>query len=186
MIYALLDKERLLKAGRSLTAMSQKLQQQGISIAQYRNKSQPLAIQRADLAIIRQHYHGKLIINDRIELIQEVDGLHLGQEDIRRFHKSLPLAIKRIRAIIGNKILGLSTHNQAEIEEANQLDLDYIGLGAYRGTTTKVDAKVLGEDALKLAKLSHHPVALIGGVKRTDHFGPQITYRVIGSDLYEN
>ena len=91
-----------------------------------------------------------------------------------------------IRKKIGSKLLGLSTHNKKEILEANELDLDYIGLGAYRGTQTKAEAKILGSIALELAKASKHPVGLIGGVKLSDSFPTQIKYSVIGSDLYEN
>ncbi len=65
------------------------------------------------------------------------------------------------------------------------MDLDYIGLGAYRGTTTKSNVNILGEKALELAKLSKHPVGLIGGVKLEDSFGDEIKYRVVGSDLYK-
>ncbi len=186
MIYALIDKESLSKRGLSLKKLSQKLEEMKIPIAQYRNKSAPLKLQKKDLSLIQKYYHGKLIINDNISLVDQVDGLHLGQEDIRRFSENLPFAIQKIRAEIGNKLLGLSTHNQEEILQANELDLDYIGLGAYRGTKTKLDASILGEKALNLAKLSHHPVGLIGGVKQSDKFGDEISYKVIGSDLYED
>jgi len=90
-----------------------------------------------------------------------------------------------IREKIGEKILGLSTHNQKEVEEANTLNIDYIGLGAYRQTDTKSEAKVLGEDIFKIAKLSKHKVAIIGGVTLDDKFGDEIYYSVIGSGLLE-
>ncbi|MCH9739736.1 MAG: thiamine phosphate synthase [Epsilonproteobacteria bacterium] len=186
MIYALLDKEVLLKRGLSLELLSKKIEMLNVPIAQYRNKSGSLAEKRKDLQLIKTYYRGQLIVNDAIELIDEADGLHIGQEDIRAFSANLSEAITAIRAKIGTKTLGLSTHNQEEIMEANGLDLDYIGLGAYRGTNTKREAKVLGEKALELAKYSKHPVGLIGGVKLNDVFEEQITYRVIGSDLYEN
>jgi len=64
------------------------------------------------------------------------------------------------------------------------LDIDYIGLGAYRATDTKLEAKVLGDEILEIAKLSKHPVAIIGGVKIDDDFGDNITYKVIGSGLF--
>ncbi len=65
--------------------------------------------------------------------------------------------------------------------------MDYIGLGAYRATSTKEDTKVLGEDIFSLAKLSKYPVAIIGGVKMSDSFSKEIIkYRVIGSNLYED
>ncbi len=186
MIYALFDKESLLKRGLSLAKLSQKIQFLDIPIAQYRNKTGSLEEKRDDLLLIRKFYKGKLIINDTIELIDYADGLHVGQDDIRIYDSNLDKAVKIIRETIGKKLLGLSTHNKEEILEANELDLDYIGLGAYRGTETKSEAKVLGREALDLAKLSKHPVGLIGGVKLSDMFDKEITYSVIGSDLYEN
>ena len=186
MIYALLDKELLSKRGLSLAKLSQKIELLNIPIAQYRNKTGSIEEKKNDLILIRKFYRGQLIINDTIELIEYVDGLHIGQEDIRVYDSNLYKAIDIIREKIGNRLLGLSTHNREEIVEANELDLDYIGLGAYRGTKTKLEAKVLGDEALELAKLSKHPVGLIGGVKLNDSFDKQITYRVIGSDLYEN
>ena len=186
MIYALLDKEVLSKRALSLAKLSQKIQSLNIPIAQYRNKIGSLEEKIEDLLLIRKFYEGKLIINDTIELIEYVDGLHVGQEDIKSYNHDLNTAVSMIREKIARKTLGLSTHNRQEIEEANGLDLDYIGLGAYRGTNTKTDAKVLGIEALALAKFSTHPVGLIGGVKMDDIFGNEISYRVIGSDLYED
>ena len=186
MIYALLDKELLSKRGLSLEKLSKKIESLNIPITQYRNKLGSLDEKKDDLVLIRKYYSGQLIINDTIELIEDADGLHIGQEDIRDFDINLDKAITIIREKIGTKLLGLSTHNREEIIKANELDLDYIGIGAYRGTQTKKEAKVLGDEALELAKLSNHPVGLIGGVKISDKFDSQITYRVIGSDLYEN
>ena len=186
MIYALLDKEALVKRGLSLEQLSLKIENLKIPIAQYRNKVGSIDEKRQDLLEIRRYYTGQLIINDTIELIEYADGLHVGQEDIRCYADDLNEAVTLIRQKISNKILGLSTHNQEEILEANGLDLDYIGLGAYRGTQTKSEAKTLGEYCLTLAKLSNHPVGIIGGVKLSDTFPSQIAYRVIGSDLYES
>jgi thiamine-phosphate pyrophosphorylase len=92
--------------------------------------------------------------------------------------------VEKIRIVIGRKILGISTHNRDEILEANDLDIDYIGLGAFRATNTKEDAAVLGESLGDLAGLSHKPVGAIGGVKISDEIA-NVTYAVVGSDLYE-
>lgn len=187
MIYALLDKGVLEDRGFPLQSLVQKIESLAIPILQYRNKTGTIDEKRRDLQLIRSIYTGQLIINDTIELIDEADGLHIGQEDIRLYSHDLHQAVTIIREKIGSKLLGLSTHNPDEILEANQLDLDYIGLGAYRSTATKQDAKVLGESAIVLAKLSTHPVGLIGGVKLNDRFDNTIiAYRVIGSDLYED
>ena len=134
--------------------------------------------------IIREQYDGTLIINDSIELIAYADGLHIGQDDIRTYSDDLATAVKQIRRMIGRKVLGLSTHNTEEILEANTLDLDYIGLGAYRATHTKLEANVGGKTLIAAAKHSEHPVGMIGGVTLEDVFEEPILYKVIGSGLY--
>lgn len=183
-IYALVDKETLLQKCVSLFSHLEHLKNFDIPMLQYRNKNGTLEEKKADLLLIREHYHGILIVNDAIELIEYADGLHIGQEDIREFDENLVIAVEKIRQKIGKKQLGLSTHNQVEIEEANRLDIDYIGLGAYRSTKTKSEANVGGKALLEAAKHSKHPVGMIGGVKIEDEFEQPILYKVIGSDLY--
>ena len=134
--------------------------------------------------IIREHYDGTLIVNDAIELIVYADGLHIGQEDIRIYSDDLVEAVQKVRQIIGRKELGLSTHNKEEILDANTLDLDYIGLGAYRATNTKSEANVGGKALIDVASYSEHPVGMIGGVTLEDEFEAPIHYKVIGSGLY--
>jgi len=185
MIYALVDQETLQKRGVSLQDLLLRINRLSAPLLQYRNKVGSLLEKQSALKEIRQYYTGKLIINDTIELIAYADGLHLGQEDILRYSQDKNEAVKMIRQEIGDKIFGLSTHNRAEIEEANQLDIDYIGLGAYRSTGTKRDAKVVGASLLEIAKISKHPVAIIGGVRLEDEFEAPIEYKVIGSGLYE-
>jgi thiamine-phosphate pyrophosphorylase len=185
MIYALVDQETLQKRGVLLQDLLIRINLLPVPLLQYRNKFGSLLEKQRALKEIRRHYTGKLIINDTIELIAYADGLHLGQEDIVGYSQDKNEAIMMIRQKIGDKILGLSTHNRAEIEEANQLDIDYIGLGAYRSTGTKRDAVVMGTSLLRIAKLSKHPVAIIGGVRLEDEFEPPIEYKVIGSGLYE-
>jgi thiamine-phosphate pyrophosphorylase len=155
-----------------------------IPIAQYRNKAKKGNIKK-DLTLIKDHFNGTLILNDYIEWVDFADGLHLGQEDLLAFSSNPLRALELVRKELGSKILGVSTHNKEEIELANSLDLDYIGLGAYRTTQTKKSVLVAGEALLELAKISKHKVALIGGVKLEDDFSlyPQISYKVIGSDL---
>lgn len=95
-------------------------------------------------------------------------------------------AVKFLKRKLGDKTLGLSTHNLEEIEIANNLEeLSYIGLGAYRNTNTKSGVRVSGGKLLEIANKSIHKVAIIGGVRVNDTFenSNQISYRVIGSDL---
>jgi thiamine-phosphate pyrophosphorylase len=155
----------------------------GAVVLQYRNKNADVATIKTDLIVLRKMWEGFLIINDHYELAQFCDGVHIGQEDLYMIDSDPIRAIKILKLAIGeDKLIGLSTHNAQEIEIANTLDLNYIGLGAYRATSTKSDAKVLGEDLDAIAVNSKHPVAAIGGVKLDDIF-QHITYRVVGSGL---
>ncbi|UFH60063.1 thiamine phosphate synthase [Sulfurovum mangrovi] len=183
-IYALVDKETLKQKGVSLILHLEHLKSFDIPILQYRNKKGTLEEKKSDLLRIREYYEGTIIINDTIELIAYADGLHIGQEDIREYGSDLNESVRKVRGMIGRKLLGLSTHNLSEIEEANRLDLDYIGLGAYRSTKTKSEANVGGKALLEAAKHSKHPVGIIGGVKLEDAFEKPILYKVIGSALY--
>lgn len=183
-LYALIDRDSLIARAVSIEAFAQKLTEFNAPIAQYRAKNISTAQRIDDLKVIRSHYNGKLIVNDDIDAIAYADGLHLGQEDLLRFSDDKIEAVDTIRKLIGNKLLGISTHNKSEILEANDLDLDYIGLGAYRTTATKKEARV-GKALLDIAKISKHPVALIGGVRVDDHFDCElIAYQVVGSDLF--
>ena len=185
MIYALIDKKTLISKNVDLITLLKHISTLNAPMLQYRNKNGSLEEKKADLLTIREYYNGTLIINDSIGLIGYADGLHLGQEDIRAYSEDLQDAVKQVRQKIGDKLLGLSTHDRVEIEEANNLDLDYIGLGAYRATSTKSEANIGGEALLEAAKHSKHPVGIIGGVRMDDVFEEPIVYKVIGSGLYE-
>lgn len=161
------------------------LQHFKIPLLQYRNKFGSLEEKKADLLSIREYYDGVLIVNDSIELIAYADGLHIGQEDIRAYSEDLVDGVSLIRQKIGRKLLGLSTHNKEEILEANSLNLDYIGLGAYRATHTKSEAHVGGNTLIEVASHSAHPVGMIGGVTLEDDFEEPVCYKVIGSRLYK-
>ena len=93
-------------------------------------------------------------------------------------------AVKILRNVIKqDKILGISTHNEAEVLQANEMDLNYIGLGAFRDTGTKKDiSTVIGNKLDDIALKSKHLVGAIGGVKRDDKF-THVAYHVIGSGL---
>ncbi|MEA3521891.1 MAG: thiamine phosphate synthase, partial [Campylobacterota bacterium] len=170
-LYALCDQDLLDRRGIDLKIFIDICKKHDAKIIQYRNKSSDIAILKTQLIKIRQLYDGFLIINDAYELIDYCDGVHLGQEDLSRIDSNPEKAVAIIRSIIGkDKLLGLSTHNEDEIKEANALDLNYIGLGAFRDTSTKSVPHVLGDKLDDLAKKSSHHVAAIGGVRLDDHF----------------
>jgi len=154
---------------------------------QYRDKTSSIDEKKENLKKLKKLWDKTLIVNDHIELTQFVDGVHLGQEDLIDLINSFGFsskyeAINGLRKIIGKKIIGLSTHNENEIKEANLLDIDYIGLGAFRQTNTKDVNNLLGKKLEDLAKLSRHRVAAIGGVRLYDNI-KNVDFKVIGTDL---
>jgi thiamine-phosphate pyrophosphorylase len=183
MIYALCDRDLLDSKGVSLEEYVQICSSKDVAIIQYRDKHSSLEAKKANLLKLRSLWSGKLVINDELSLVEYCDGLHIGQEDMQKYSNDPHIAISMLREKIGTKLLGLSTHDQDEIAIANELDLDYIGLGAYRATSTKTDVStILGDRLPLLAKLSTHPVGAIGGVK-CDEVIEGVTYNVVGSDL---
>ncbi len=185
-IYALCDFELLTKYNYTIQAYIEKISNFDIVYIQYRDKQNTIEIQKQNITLLKSLTDIPIIINDSLELLKLADGLHIGQEDLDELCSELKLSqensIQFIKKTNQNKIVGLSTHNEKEILQANRFELDYIGLGAYRNTTTKDVSSRVGEKASYLAKMSIHPVGLIGGVKLDDDV-ENISYNVIGSGL---
>jgi len=190
-LYALCDMATLLKKNITLEEFIKLVIKYDAKIIQYRDKLNDIQTQKNNLLYLKKNTNIKIIINDKLELLKYCDGLHLGQEDLIRIKtqelkiKNDDLVFKLLKKLYPNKIFGLSTHNEIEILHANELELDYIGLGAYRNTSTKDVSNVLGKNISYLAKISNHKVGAIGGVKLDDKIS-NIYYNVVGSDLYDN
>lgn len=106
--------------------------------------------------------HVPLIINDRIDiaLAADADGVHLGQSD---------MPVEVARKLLGkDKIIGWSVETMEDIEQANQLDIDYIGISPVFATSTKTDtAHPFGiAGTRQAAARSIHPTIGIGGIHR--------------------
>ena len=130
-LYAMLDPEQT--RGRAAETVLRELLAGGVSILQVRVKSLAPSdfFALARRARVETRARGcKLIINDRadIALACDADGVHLGQDD-------LPLAAGR--KLMGEKIVGISTHNIEQAREAERNGADYIGFGPMFGTSTK-------------------------------------------------
>ena len=100
-----------------------------------------------------------LIVNDRIDvaLAARADGVHLGQTD-------LPLA--DARRIAPNLIIGISTHDVAQVEAAT--GADYLGFGPVFATRTKANPDpVQGIEGLRSAVVAAKglPIVAIGGIE---------------------
>lgn len=183
-LYALCDQDMLDTRGVSIEEFVEIAKSHNAEIIQYRNKNSDISFIKQQLIRIRKIYEGFLIINDAYELIEYCDGVHMGQEDLALVDEDITKAIRILRSVVSeDKILGISTHNEEEVTQANNLDINYIGLGAFRDTTTKNDIKgTLGDTLDKIASKSKHLVGAIGGVRLEDDF-ENVTYNVIGSGL---
>ena len=117
-------------------------------------------LELARFARAETHAHGcKLIINDRVDvaLACDADGVHLGQDD-------LPLAAGR--KLVGQKIVGISTHDIEQAQDAERKGADYIGFGPMFGTTTKnTGYAARGVEMLgKIRAAVKLPIVAIGGI----------------------
>lgn len=134
----------------------------GIRWVQYREKNKTkkeMFYEALKFREITRQFNACFIVNDYadIALAVDADGVHLGQDD---------LPLKEARKTVGNKIIGISTHNLNEAMEAAKGGADYIGFGSIFPTTTKNDASVRGLDALrKVTDSVDIPVIAIGGIK---------------------
>ena len=183
-LYALCDQDMLDTKGVSIEEFVEIAKSHNAEIIQYRNKNSDVSFIKQQLIRIRKIYEGFLIVNDAYELIEYCDGVHMGQEDLALVDEDITKAIRILRSVVSeDKILGISTHNEEEVAQANTLDINYIGLGAFRATTTKNDVQgTLGDTLDKIASKSKHLVGAIGGVTLEDDF-EHVTYSVIGSGL---
>lgn len=101
-----------------------------------------------------------LIINDDLALSIAInaDGVHLGQSDGSPWEARQQLG--------ANKIIGVSIDTEENLIQANQLDIDYVGIGTIFPTQNKPNVTTTwGIHGLqKLKQRSTHPVVAIGGI----------------------
>ena len=101
----------------------------------------------------------KILINDRADicLLSQADGVHLGQED-------LPPPL--VRDMIGDRLLGFSTHTREQFLGAPIECLDYVALGPIFPSSTKTGhAEVIGLSELsRMVPEKKRPLVAIGGI----------------------
>ena len=103
-----------------------------------------------------------LIINDCVDvaLALGVDGVHVGQQDM-----PVPL----VRRLLGSEaLIGLSVETWADVEAAQDLEVDYLGVSPVFATATKTDTQPAWglEGLARIHRFSRHPLVAIGGVNR--------------------
>jgi thiamine-phosphate diphosphorylase len=159
-LYAILDPEQT--KGRATETVIRELLEGGIKLLQLRAKVMPAAdflqLARVTRRLTRS-YDCRLIINDRVDiaLAYEADGVHLGQED---------LPLRAARKLVGDRIIGISTHDVVQAKEAEERGADYIGFGPMFGTTTKATGySARGLEMLRRVREAVRiPIVAIGGI----------------------
>jgi len=96
-LYALCDQGILDKKGISLEKFIEIAKEQNAEIIQYRNKDADISFIKQQLIIIRKLYDGFLIVNDVYELIEFCDGVHVGQEDLKKIDEDINKAVSILR-----------------------------------------------------------------------------------------
>jgi len=109
-------------------------------------------------------FQALLIINDRIDvaLAAGAHGVHIGQQD-------MPCEIAR--KLLGPRaLIGLSVETWEDVERAEALDVDYLGVSPVFETPTKTDTKGhWGSEGLsRIRAATRRPLVAIGGLNASN------------------
>jgi thiamine-phosphate pyrophosphorylase len=160
-LYFVTDRE--LCGGKPLEEVVLQSVKGGAACVQIREKNLPTRAFIEEAVRIRKilaPFGVPLIINDRIDvaLAVKAEGVHVGQDD---------MPYETARKLMGpNAIIGLSVETWEDVEQAEKLDVDYLGVSPVFETPTKTDTKgCWGLEGLsKIKEFSRHPLVAIGGL----------------------
>jgi thiamine-phosphate pyrophosphorylase len=142
---------------------AQELAAAGVRLMQYRYKhgtAGELLKVSLDLVSELQPQGITFIVNDRpdVAAIANASGVHVGQDD---------LGAAATRTLVGEKIIGISTHNFEQFEKAAASTADYIAVGPIFATSSKANPDpVVGIELIRQVRsLTDKPIVAIGGIK---------------------
>ncbi|EGT5662576.1 thiamine phosphate synthase [Cronobacter dublinensis subsp. dublinensis] len=141
-----------------------RLLEAGVRTLQLRIKDKTDADVEADVRAaidLGKRYHARLFMNDywRLAIKHQAYGVHLGQEDLQTAD------LNAIRA--AGLRLGVSTHDDMEIDVALAVRPSYIALGHVFPTQTKQMPSApqgLAQLAAHVQRLGDYPTVAIGGI----------------------
>ncbi|EOL8947109.1 thiamine phosphate synthase [Cronobacter dublinensis] len=141
-----------------------RLLEAGVRTLQLRIKDKTDADVEADVRAaidLGKRYHARLFINDywRLAIKHQAYGVHLGQEDLQTAD------LNAIRA--AGLRLGVSTHDDMEIDVALAVRPSYVALGHVFPTQTKQMPSApqgLAQLAAHVQRLGDYPTVAIGGI----------------------
>lgn len=161
-LYPIIDAGLCRRRGLDPVALGEAFLAGGARVLQLREKeassAQFLAV--ADALCVRiDRAGGLLIINDRadIALLSGAGGVHVGQDD---------LPVDGVRRIVPpSTMVGVSTHDEGQVDRAGAEQPDYVAVGPIFGTTTKdTGYTARGLDLVRYAARRGNPVVAIGGI----------------------
>jgi len=147
----------------------QKACQSGAELVQLRLKdvSEKKILKAAEEAReITGHFQTRLIINDHYKIAKKVkaDGVHLGKED------TCPKEARKY--LYAWQIIGGTANTLQDCEALLEKEVDYIGLGPFRFTSTKKNLSpvlgTLGYQGILDELKTNIPIIAIGGIVTDD------------------
>jgi thiamine-phosphate pyrophosphorylase len=161
-LYAIVDVDLCRARGVEPLAVLSAFLAGGARFLQLRDKSSSSAsrLTLAEAAVARTHAAGgRLIVNDRPDIarLSGADGVHVGQTD---------LTVDDARLIVGPEaMVGVSTHDEAQIDRAAGTTANYLAVGPVFGTATKETGySARGVHLVSRAVHASKPVVAIGGI----------------------
>jgi len=148
--------------GEDLSTFLPQVLRGGVDVVQLREKDldDEARVQAARLVVpICRDFAVPFVMNDSPEMAYQVaaDGVHVGQDDV---------SVARCRELLGAEaIVGLSTHSNAEFDDALTQRATYFSAGPIVPTPTKPGREGTGLDyAVSCERRSDRPVFVTGGV----------------------
>ena len=165
-LYAVLDVDLIAARAGSPERVAREWLDAGVRLLQLRSKALPdrQLLQLAErLAAFSRDAGATFIVNDRADVahLSGAAGIHVGQTD---------LAPADARRVVGDSALvGLSTHNDAQLADALMHPIDYVAIGPVFATTSKLNPDpVVGLAGVRAAAAAAAPrglpVVAVGGL----------------------
>jgi thiamine-phosphate pyrophosphorylase len=161
-VYPILDVAALAAQGIGVLEAAQALVDGGAQILQVRHKlqwSRQMFDSAHAVAELCRKAGTLFIVNDRADIARLLNaGVHVGQDDLE------PADVRRV---LGSKaVVGYSTHNIEQVEQAAKKSITYCAIGPIFATQSKQDPDpVVGLEALASARQKmRKPLVAIGGI----------------------
>ena len=161
-LYPIIDTDACSAAGLDPAAVADACLAGGARVVQLRDKTGSSAafLSLADRLVQRASAcDAVVVVNDRADIarLSGAWGVHVGQDD---------LDVADVRRIVGSAaVVGISTHDELQIDAALQTDATYVAVGPIFGTATKdTGYNARGLDLIRYAANRGKPIVAIGGI----------------------